>query len=670
LSLVLALGTQGQSGLLALAACNLIGLVLVSVVAVVTGRSFRSLLGLGLEREALIRDLTRARIAAEEADQAKSSFLAVMSHELRTPITGLLGVADLLAGSRLDGEQRRWLGMMRTSARSLLSVLDDILDFTRMEAGRLTIEEVAFDPARLIRETAALFQARAMDRGLTLTLDLAQVAPGGVEGDPARLRQVLSNLLDNAVKFTDRGGITVTARTVTAGPETVLHLVVGDTGIGMSGAEQQALFHPFTQANRSATRRHGGTGLGLAITRRLVRAMGGEVTLESTPGQGTTIRLFVRTRTVALLPAPVPAPAPIPAPVPAGANAIADAVAADTDADADAPAAPPAAAVAERPIRILLAEDNATNRELILLMLERLGFTARAVETGADAVAAVQSGDFDAVLMDVQMPVMDGISATRAIRALDGPASRIPIIGLSADLMAERRRAARMAGMNTYLGKPVDWARLAEVLRRLTSGPGETAETPPASHSTPPAQPHPGMDKDRGREAGRDMAPGTPPDPRPGSGDPAGPRAAASRRPPPGADGQGGSAAGGIPPSAGGDWGGTPIPAGTPPLDPDRLADLSRTLGRQGTGDLLREMLVSAEAGLSAARTALQQADGEALRRHAHGLKGLAANFGATRLAGAADRLQGSDDPGALAAALETVADELAATAGAVSRLP
>jgi PAS domain S-box-containing protein len=389
------------------------------------------------ERKRNELNLDEARRAAEAAARSREQFLAMMSHEIRTPMTGVLGLADLLMGTELTPEQRRILGTLRGSACDLLTVLNDVLDFSKIQAGQLTIEEVDVDLHRTLRDVRELYASQASKKGLRIELEIDEAAtPRWVRTDPTRLRQILFNLVGNAIKFTPRGRVTLSVaahRFGRGGPRDALRLdfAVSDTGIGMTRDQIGRLFQPFVQGDSSTTRRFGGTGLGLSISRSLVEALGGAITAESRPGEGSTFRFSVR----AGLGSPV--------------------------------ASEPGAAEVERTARsgrILLAEDNPVNRMLIATMLERAGHAVEGVENGRQAVDAAAAKPFDLILLDMQMPVMDGIEAAREIRALPSASSRAAIVGLSADAMAETIRRAREAGFDDYVTKPIDWARLHSVI--------------------------------------------------------------------------------------------------------------------------------------------------------------------------------------------------------------
>ncbi|MGQ9365359.1 ATP-binding protein [Azospirillum sp. ST 5-10] len=408
---------------------------------------------LAAETFALAEDLDRARedaeaarLAAENASRAKSRFLAMMSHELRTPMTGVIGMGDLLLQTGLSDAQRGMVATLQRSADALLTILNDVLDFSKIEAGQLTLEEIEFSLARLLDDVSQLFLGHAAAKGLTLSTAIADGTPTDLRGDPTRLRQILFNLVGNAVKFTDHGHVEVRVRCAPdgGGPETVtLCFEVSDTGIGMTPDQQARLFHPFVQADASTTRKYGGTGLGLAICQRLVETMGGGIAAASTPGRGSAFRFSVRLR-------PVSAPPP------------------RRDAHTPAPTVRPDAAA--RP-RLLLAEDNDVNRMLVTTMLTGMGYPIDAVPDGQAALQALQDAAYDLLLLDMEMPVLDGGATARAIRGSPDPLSRLPIVGLSADALPEHRDRHMANGLDAYLTKPVDWKRLDAVIRELTSRP-------------------------------------------------------------------------------------------------------------------------------------------------------------------------------------------------------
>nr|WP_294517460.1 ATP-binding protein [uncultured Rhodopila sp.] len=406
--------------------------------------------------------LAAARDAAEAGARARAEFIAVMSHEIRTPLNGILGVAELLQGLELSPVAAEYANVISASGTHLLQIINDILDFSSLDAARLDLEEGVFDIREVVRQAIALLGHQAKQKGLELTLDVAPDVPARVFGDAQRLRQIVLNLAGNGVKFTLQGSVAIAVRKVRDESDGVrIGFSIADTGIGISAEAQGRLFNEFTQGDSSIRRRFGGSGLGLAITRRLVELMDGHVSVESMPGAGSTFRFDLRLRN----PPPDAPPAPLPPPPgrPQAAPVLAEPAA--VAAAADAPAAEPAANAGG--LRILLAEDNATNRFVATRMLERLGHDVQSVVDGQAAVEAVTAGDHDLVLMDMMMPEMDGLTATRVIRAMDGPKSRIPIIGLTANAMETDAEACREAGMDGFVTKPVKAARLEEAMREV-----------------------------------------------------------------------------------------------------------------------------------------------------------------------------------------------------------
>jgi signal transduction histidine kinase/ActR/RegA family two-component response regulator len=401
--------------------------------------------------------LAAARDAAEAGSRARAEFIAVMSHEIRTPLNGILGVAELLQGLELSPAAIEYANVISASGTHLLQIINDILDFSSLDAARLDLEEGVFDIREVMRQAIALLGHQAKQKGLELTLDVAADVPARVFGDAQRLRQIVLNLAGNGVKFTLQGSVAIAVRKLRAEPDGVrLGFSVADTGIGISAEAQGRLFNEFTQGDSSIRRRFGGSGLGLAITRRLVELMDGHVSVESMPGAGSTFRFDLWLRNpppgaAADGPAPElpPVQPPMAAPEPAAAQPV------------------PAQPAAPGGLRILLAEDNATNRFVATRMLERLGHDVQSVVDGQAAVDAVKAGDHDLVLMDMMMPEMDGLTATRLIRAMDGPKSRTPIIGLTANAMEADAEACRDAGMDGFVTKPVKAARLEEAMREV-----------------------------------------------------------------------------------------------------------------------------------------------------------------------------------------------------------
>ncbi|CAK0766202.1 two-component system, sensor histidine kinase [Azospirillaceae bacterium] len=386
-------------------------------------------------RKANEAELIRAKEEAEEANRTKTTFLAMMSHEIRTPMTGVIGMADFLAKSQLDKNQRLYVDTMRSSARTLLAVLNDLLDYSKVEANRLTIEAVAFDAVLLLLETSRLFWSKAQENACTISVDLGGYSVLAVKGDPIRTKQVLGNLIDNAVKFSKNGRIMIKLRQDMMENNFRLRFEIKDTGIGISESNLSKLFLPFSQAAKGTTRKYGGTGLGLAISKRLAELMGGDLTVSSTLGRGS---IFCFTCLVE--------------------RACLEDIVIERQQ-----------MVTVRPMTILLAEDNPTNRMIVKLGLEQRLHRVMMVENGVQAYNAAAGQRFDLILMDMQMPEMDGVEATRRIRTLPLPFSDVPIVALTADAITEHRAAYIESGLDDFLTKPVEWNKLDAVLARFDS---------------------------------------------------------------------------------------------------------------------------------------------------------------------------------------------------------
>jgi len=402
------------------------------------------------ERYRAEEQLIAARDEAKRASQAKGDFLAMMSHEIRTPMNGVLGIAQLLIGTPLDEEQAGYLRIIRSSGETLLAILNDILDYSKIEAGKLELENTDFELTPLLDEISALFRFRQTKGGPTFRCAAAPEVPARLRGDSVRLRQILFNLVGNAFKFTERGSIVVNVTRADASGS-ILRFSVRDTGIGIPADRQAGVFEAFEQAEASTNRRFGGTGLGLSICRRLVKLMGGEIGLNSVFGEGSEFWFTARFDAPAVAANPVSA-----------ATAV--------TATRAASVAKVVRQVLTPDVRILLVEDNMINRVVITGMLKRMGGAAAAIAgNGEEALQQVAESSFDLILMDTQMPVMDGLEATRRLRSLG---VTLPIIGVSAGATDEERQAALNSGMNDYLHKPVDMEALAVALTRALAPSG------------------------------------------------------------------------------------------------------------------------------------------------------------------------------------------------------
>lgn len=384
--------------------------------------------------DAVVADaaLVESRDEARAAAEAKSAFLATMSHEIRTPMTGVLGMIELLRTDLAPDERERFFDNLDQSASLLMTVLDDVLDFSKLESSSLVLEHIDFDLVDLAQNTIEMFRFAASKKGLLLAFP-TPVGPTILRGDPTRLQQVMANLISNAIKFTTEGKIELRLKINDIGGKCTVLGEVADTGIGISADAVDGLFEPFVQADASTTRRFGGTGLGLAISKRLVEAMDGNIEVESIENVGTTFRFEVTLET--------------------GSNIVRN--------------SPRTTVAPTRTLSILLAEDNQINRALVEAVVRHNGHSIRSVENGLLAVEAAMGEQFDVILMDMQMPIMDGLAATRAIRGGDGPCANIPIIALTADASAERRRFYDNVGLTEFLTKPIDSGMLIEHLNMI-----------------------------------------------------------------------------------------------------------------------------------------------------------------------------------------------------------
>ena len=388
----------------------------------------------------LIEELESARDKANAANDAKSNFLGVISHELRTPMNGVLGAAQLLAATRLEPMQREYLSIIRNSGDNLLSLLNDILDMTKIEAGKMTFEVVDVNVEDLDKRVTGPFQAQAEAKGLDFVAVREGEVPAVVRGDPLRVCQVIHNLLSNAVKFTDAGTITYTVRGERLSDQAVrFDFMIRDSGSGIAPEDLERLFQPFTQVDASSTRRFGGTGLGLTISRRMANIMGGDITVESTVGEGSTFTFSVEAEVVRWI-------------------------------EEDAAEAIVAEIEGGQALNVLIVEDHPVNRMILEAWMSSAGHTSATAENGQIAIEAAGEQRFDLVIMDVNMPVMDGLTATRAIRAGNGPNTDTPVVVLSASARTEDHQAGLDAGADAYLNKPIDFAALAMVMNRVSAG--------------------------------------------------------------------------------------------------------------------------------------------------------------------------------------------------------
>ena len=387
--------------------------------------------------ERTLEQLREAKLEAERASEAKGRFVATISHELRTPMNGILGTAELLARSELSPADQELVALLRRSGRGLLAIINDVLDFTKAETGRIELEQVRFDLHACARAIGDLQLNAARANEVTLELSIAPEVRRWVTGDPVRVRQVLLNLLDNAVKFTSKGSVRLELRVAPSSPQRVWFAVI-DTGIGIPESAQRAIFEPFVQADSGTTRRFGGSGLGLAICKHLVALMGGKLEVASVPGAGSCFQFE------ALLPA-----------------------AADQSSGLESTQLHRVDEV-RLDMRVLVADDNPVNRLIAQRMLEKLGCSVVCAEDGRQALELARGEVFDAILMDCSMPELDGFEATAAIRALPGPNARSRVIALTAHVLAGDRERCLEAGMDDYLTKPMRLRDLRDVLRNAT----------------------------------------------------------------------------------------------------------------------------------------------------------------------------------------------------------
>lgn len=405
------------------------------------------------ERKAFEIALEKNRLAAESANQAKSDFLANMSHELRTPMNGIIGLSGLLTKMEIGEKAEELARAVHSSSHTLLKLLNDILDFSKIEAGEVTLEAIAFDPRQMARQVVQLQRPVAEGKGLSLECEIQQDLPARLVGDPSRLQQILNNLLNNAIKFTSRGSVRLVIEGQQQGAEScALSIRVEDTGIGIPEDKKESVFKKFTQADVSTARKYGGTGLGLSITRHLITLMGGRVALESTEGKGTCFTVSVTLKIASAQNENVEA---------AQENAIKERSAQES-----------------RKARIMIVDDHPINLLFLRNLLASLGFSNLAeARSGAEALALFEKSSFDLILMDCQMPDMDGYAAARRIRAQEGAGKHTPVIAVTADAIKGAQDKCLAAGMDGYVTKPIEEKALCAVLAQVFS----TAESPARS---------------------------------------------------------------------------------------------------------------------------------------------------------------------------------------------
>ena len=412
--------------------------------ALATVAVFVCVLQFAVQRVQADRVMRGALAEAQAANIAKSVFLATMSHEIRTPLNGVLGMAQAMALGTLCPEQRERLAIIHDSGDALKTILNDVLDLSKIEAGRLEIENLPFDLEPTLRTALAPFEPLVAEKALTLSLDITPTALGVYRGDPVRLRQVIGNLLSNAIKFTATGAVTIAATRI----DGVLSIAVKDTGQGIPADQIQHMFSPFAQLDASTTRRHGGTGLGLAICRELCRLMEGDITVDGRPGEGSIFTVSLKLDWLG------------PTPTEAGATAR------DEEGGLDVSS-----------LKVLAAEDNRINQIVLKTLLGQAGLVPHLVENGAEAIEAWASAEWDLILMDIHMPVMDGVAAVREFRSREAAGSlrRTPVIALTANAMTHQVQELLAAGMDAHVAKPIDVASLFAAMEDVLSEAGKTA---------------------------------------------------------------------------------------------------------------------------------------------------------------------------------------------------